>query len=174
MENNNELKAKKNDNVNFVSFSEVDKDGVFREAYGYFENIEDKFKENEKQNNENKLNSVFSEKYLPIGSIVLLKNAQKRIMVIGFVAKGKTLDDRIFDYMGCLYPEGVLSSEEILLFDHNQIDKIYYMGYVDEEWKKYQIKVKDSASKLEESHIAKDLEKSSLAIKEDSFMNNKE
>jgi len=83
------------------------------------------------------------EKYLPIGSVVLLKGAKKRIMVIGFAAQSKETGDKIFDYMGCLYPEGILSSEQNLLFDHDQIDKIFYMGYSDEEEKELKNKLNE-------------------------------
>ncbi len=89
------------------------------------------------------------EKYLPIGTVVLLKDAKKRVMITGFVAKGKETGDKMFDYMGCLYPEGVISSEQNLLFDHGQIDKIYYIGYVDNEWKETETKLKDIVSKME-------------------------
>lgn len=83
------------------------------------------------------------EKYLPIGTVVLLKDAKKRIMITGFVAKGKETNNKIFDYIGCLYPEGVLNSEQNLLFNHDQIKDIYYMGYVDDEWKKVEKKIKE-------------------------------
>ena len=44
------------------------------------------------------------EKYLPLGSIVLLKGAKKRLMIYG--RKQKEADtDEIWDYIGCLYPE---------------------------------------------------------------------
>lgn len=82
------------------------------------------------------------EKYLPIGSVVLLKDAKKRVMVTGFAAKGKETGDKMYDYMGCLYPEGVISSEQNLLFNHEQIDKIFYLGYADNEWKELEIKLK--------------------------------
>lgn len=79
-----------------------------------------------------------SEKYLPIGSVVLLKNAKKRLMITGFYIKAKTdNNDMIYDYSGCLYPEGVLSSEENCVFNHDQIDKIYFLGYSDDEEKKF-------------------------------------
>ena len=81
------------------------------------------------------------EKYLPIGSVVLLKNAKKRVMVTGFIARAQETGDKIFDYMGCLYPEGVVSSDKNLLFNHDQIDKIFYLGYTDEEWKSVQDKL---------------------------------
>jgi len=87
------------------------------------------------------------EKYLPIGSVVLLKDAKKRIMVTGFAAKGKETGNKIFDYMGCLYPEGVMSSDKNLLFNHDQIDKIYYIGYIDEEWKIIEKKLKEIVEK---------------------------
>ena len=89
------------------------------------------------------------EKYLPIGTVVLLKDAKKRVMITGFAAKGKETGDKMFDYMGCLYPEGVISSEQNLLFDHDQIDKIFYMGYVDNEWKETENQLKDIVSKME-------------------------
>lgn len=74
-----------------------------------------------------------NERFLPIGSVVILKEAKKRIMIIGFGAKSKSDADKIWDYIGCLYPEGLLDSNQTLLFDHEQIDKIFYKGLVDEE-----------------------------------------
>lgn len=83
------------------------------------------------------------EKYLPLGTVVLLKEAKKRIMIIGFAAVSAETENKVFDYIGCLYPEGVLSSDKNLLFNHEQIDKIYYMGYSDEDWKQTEAKIKD-------------------------------
>lgn len=90
-----------------------------------------------------------TEKFLPIGTVCILKNAKKRVMITGFAAKGKETGDKMFDYMGCLYPEGVLSSDKNLLFDHDQIDKIFYMGYVDDEQKQLMIKLKSMLSGVE-------------------------
>ena len=72
------------------------------------------------------------EKFLPIGTVVLLKEAMKRVMIVGFCAMQQD-DDTIWDYSGCLYPEGVLSSSEMLLFNHDQIDKIYHLGLAEDE-----------------------------------------
>lgn len=87
------------------------------------------------------------EKYLPIGSVVLLKNAKKRIMITGFVAKSKETGDEVFDYIGCLFPEGVISSDKNLLFNHDQIDKLYYIGYSDNDEKEFKQKLKDYLEK---------------------------
>ena len=74
-----------------------------------------------------------NDKYLPIGTVVLLKNAKKRLMIIGFCAIPDDSQNKVFDYCGCLYPEGLLKSDQIALFNHDEIDKIYDYGFVDVE-----------------------------------------
>ena len=93
------------------------------------------------------------EKYLPIGSVVLLKEANKRVMITGFAAKGKETGDKMFDYMGCMYPEGVIRSTQNLLFNHDQIDRVYYIGYMDEEWKELEPKIKDIVEKINNGEV---------------------
>ena len=88
------------------------------------------------------------EKYLPIGSVVLLKEARKRVMITGFIAQSKQTGKQIFDYIGCLYPEGVVSSEQNLLFNHEQIDKVYYIGYIDDEWRKLMPQLEEVNKKM--------------------------
>ena len=72
------------------------------------------------------------DKYLPIGSVVLLKNGTKRVMIYGrkqiHIETGKE-----WDYLACLYPEGNINEEFMYLFNHDQIDKVYYLGYRDDE-----------------------------------------
>ena len=68
------------------------------------------------------------EKYLPIGTVVILKGATKRLMISGFCAIDNSNKDKIWDYSGCMYPEGFLTSDQICLFDHDQIEKIYHIG----------------------------------------------
>lgn len=72
-------------------------------------------------------------KYLPIGTVVLLKGGKKRVMIIGFCSMTEEQKGKIFDYSGCIYPEGLMSSNQTCLFDHNQIEKIFYKGLVDDE-----------------------------------------
>lgn len=76
-------------------------------------------------------------KYLPLGSVVLVKNAKKRIMITGFAIKAAEKPNKIWDYIGCLYPEGVQSPDKNLLFDHKDIGTIYAVGYCDDEHKRY-------------------------------------
>ena len=74
------------------------------------------------------------EKYLPLGSVVMLKGGTKRIMITGFCCLN---NDKMFDYTGCLYPEGYISADRILLFNHDQIERIYVIGYSDDEEKQF-------------------------------------
>lgn len=81
------------------------------------------------------------QKYLPIGTVCVLKGASKKLMITGFCIKSSEEDEKIYDYLGCLYPEGVISSETNLLFDHEQIENVFYMGYSDDEEKSFKKKL---------------------------------
>lgn len=76
-------------------------------------------------------------KYLPIGTVVMLKGGSKRVMIAGFCAVSAESEEKVYDYSGCLYPEGFLNPNQTCLFDHEQIEKIYFLGYKDEEEKKF-------------------------------------
>ena len=88
---------------------------------------------------------------LPIGSVVLLKDASKRIMVCGFCCKAAKDDGKIYDYVGCLYPEGFISSNKNLLFNHEQIGEVINLGYSDEEEKKFKEKLKTIIKMMNEN-----------------------
>ena len=80
------------------------------------------------------------EKYLPIGTVVLLNDAQKKLMIIGY---GCNNDNRMYDYAGCLYPEGIFNLDNLFAFDHSQINHVFYNGYIDDEELSFQKKLKD-------------------------------
>lgn len=71
-------------------------------------------------------------KYLPIGSVVLLKESQKRIMIVG-VRQKQVGTDKVWDYSACLYPEGILDPDKLFLFDSEQIERLYFVGFQDGE-----------------------------------------
>lgn len=71
-------------------------------------------------------------KFLPIGSVVLLKNSQKRIMIVG--VKQRQVDTgKVWDYSACLYPEGIIDPDKLFLFDAEQIERLYFVGLQDGE-----------------------------------------
>lgn len=88
------------------------------------------------------------EKYLPIGTIVLLKGGRKRAMITGFCSVAQENQEKIYDYSGCVYPEGYLSSNQVCLFDHDQIEKIFFIGFEDEEEKTFKTKLNKIVSTL--------------------------
>lgn len=73
-------------------------------------------------------------KYLPIGSIVKIKAANKPLMIYGRLQIRKKLDsEEMYDYIACTYPEGSLSPEKAVLFNHDQIIKLIFLGYQDDK-----------------------------------------
>lgn len=67
--------------------------------------------------------------FYPIGSVVLVKNGIKELMIIargvGTMIDGKM---KFFDYGACLYPEG-LTGTNILYFNHEDIEEVKHIGY---------------------------------------------
>lgn len=94
------------------------------------------------------------EKYLPLGTVVLLKDATKRVMITGFASVSPDTGERIFDYSGCVFPEGFMSYNEVCVFDHNQIQEVFYKGLEDEEEKAFKEQLKQKIAELEKSNQA--------------------
>ncbi len=87
--------------------------------------------------NEVDINSV--EKYIPLGSICKLKNGKHKVMITGFCMYDHDDKHTLYDYCGCAYPEGMLSTNEVNLFNHDDIEKIYHLGISTEEEKKFKV-----------------------------------
>lgn len=71
-------------------------------------------------------------KLLPIGSVVLLREANKRIMIYGRLQKNMN-NGELYDYIACSYPEGNLDPNKAILFNHDDIQKVYFIGFQDRE-----------------------------------------
>lgn len=69
---------------------------------------------------------------LPIGSIVLLRGASKKIMIFG-ICQSEQGSRKDYDYIGVLYPEGNMSAEMQFMFQHSDIEQIVFTGYSDDE-----------------------------------------
>ena len=70
---------------------------------------------------------------LPIGSVVLLKNSNKRVMISGVAQVSAENENDVFDYIGVLYPEGYMGMDKNYLFNADQIEKLYFLGFQDDE-----------------------------------------
>lgn len=73
-------------------------------------------------------------KLYSIGTVVILKEAEKRMMIMGYYPTIIRDDKEITcEYSGCLFPEGILDSSTTMMFNHEQIDKVFHYGLVDAE-----------------------------------------
>lgn len=77
------------------------------------------------------------EKFLPIGTVVLLKDATKKLMITGYCSMLPTDQTKIYDYVGTLFPEGNIAGEDVALFDHEQISVVEHMGLENDEYKEF-------------------------------------
>lgn len=91
---------------------------------------------------------------LPMGSIVLLNNGQKRLMIYGR-RQINAGTKKIYDYVGCLYPEGNIDPEHSYLFNHEDIDKLYFIGFQDTEEIEFNKFLEETFSKEKDAEAVK-------------------
>ena len=85
--------------------------------------------------------------FLPLGSIVLLKEAKRYVVIIGYAVVEEGSKD-VWDYLGCAYPIGVVSPDKNLLFNKNQIEKVVFKGFLDEEGNKFINQLEENLKKI--------------------------
>ncbi len=91
---------------------------------------------------------------LPIGSVVLLKEADKRLMIYG-IKQMSGEEGKVYDYIGCLYPEGSIDAEYTFLFQHDDIEKVDFVGYMDTEYQVFREALKKELAAQEEEETFK-------------------
>lgn len=69
---------------------------------------------------------------LPIGSVVLLEDAEKKVMIYGIKQTDNETEVE-YDYLGVVYPEGCMGDGTSFFFNHDQIATVCYRGFEDEE-----------------------------------------
>lgn len=73
-------------------------------------------------------------KELPIGTVVLLKGGLKKVMITGYSSIAGEGSDKVYDYNGCIFPEGLMENV-FCLFDASQIEEIFFKGLENDEFK---------------------------------------
>ena len=68
------------------------------------------------------------EQVLPVGTVVMLKGGMKKLMIMGYQQSTTESLIKVYDYIGCKYPEGFIDTEDLVLFDHSDIDHIFSLG----------------------------------------------
>ena len=76
-----------------------------------------------------------NKRYLPIGSVIKLKNNNKLIMITGYYSVEYARDLEIYDYSGCAYPEGVMIKSSCCSFNQSDIKDVLFEGYKTDEYK---------------------------------------
>ena len=80
-----------------------------------------------------------SSRLLPIGSVITLTDAEKKLMVIGTEVERED-DENIYDYVGVPFPEGYIDSEIMFLFMHDDI-----VGFINSEVQAYRSRLNELA-----------------------------
>lgn len=97
------------------------------------------------------------DKYLPIGSVVLLNGGTKKIMITGFCAVTNEEPDKMYDYCGCIYPEGVIRSDQNCVFNHDQIKEVFFVGFDSDEETEFKNKLYKFLNSDEDETVSDDL-----------------
>ena len=97
---------------------------------------------------------------MPVGSVVLLKGGEKRLMICGRVVANAD-ENAIYDYAACLYPEGIINSSNLYFFNHDAIEEIYFIGFQDREEMEFRSQVLGDLDNKELS-----IEDGQIAVKE--------
>jgi hypothetical protein len=74
---------------------------------------------------------------LPVGSIVLLKDGDRKLMIAGCCVTKDDDETRVYDYAGVLYPDGLESLDHLYLFNEESIEQVYYVGYMDDNSREF-------------------------------------
>ena len=112
-------------------------------------------------------------KFLPIGTVVLLKGGKRELMITSYciMPNGDVYDKngkvdvtgQIFDYGACFYPEGMITSDQLFAFNHEQIENVCYMGYKTDQQSDISEMLKRG---LEEMNKAKETQETTSPIPE--------
>lgn len=86
---------------------------------------------------------------LPIGTVALLKDSTRRVMIVGVCQKSVSTGT-FYDYAGVVFPEGFLSPDKLFLFNNSQIKQIFAIGYQDQEQLEFLVKADQVRKKLRE------------------------
>ena len=84
---------------------------------------------------------------LPIGSVVALKEGKKKLMIIGRIQENEKTK-KLYDYAGCNWPEGYMDKDHCYVFNHEDIDCLYYIGLQDIEEFNYRFELDEKLKEM--------------------------
>lgn len=70
---------------------------------------------------------------LPIGSVVLLKDSDQKMVICGICATvAEEGGDVLYDYSALLHPYGYVDRDHLYVFNQDAIVKVCSVGYIDD------------------------------------------
>lgn len=75
-------------------------------------------------------------KLFPIGTVVAIEGIKSRVMIIGHTQK-QANSDKTWDYAAVPFPIGLIDPEKFILFDHEKIALLSFIGLQDRESLEY-------------------------------------
>lgn len=73
-----------------------------------------------------------NEKYLPLGTVVTIKENLAMYMISGYVNEDEK--GKMNDYIGVPYPYGMVSFNALYFFDHKDIETVVFTGMFDDKY----------------------------------------
>lgn len=83
-----------------------------------------------------------SKSYLPIGSVVTMQGAKRKLMIIGTGVRDKETN-KAYDYVAVPYPQGYLGAEAMFLCNQEDLQTLDFLGYVNAEHQMLQAKIRE-------------------------------
>lgn len=75
---------------------------------------------------------------LPIGSVVMIKEGTKPVMIYGYLQQSAFAENELFDYIGVPYPEGNVNAALQIGFQATDIKEVLFEGYRSEEFEPWE------------------------------------
>ena len=89
------------------------------------------------------------EALLPIGTVVSIgdeENGYIPVVIAGY--GGKNSENKVYDYIGFVFPYGYISRDKIIIFETSLIHEVIQKGYEDEDYKEIIPKIKETIDEL--------------------------
>lgn len=93
---------------------------------------------------------------LPIGSVVLLADGTKPVMIFGYLQTAMQDKTDMVDYIGVPYPEGNVNALMQFGFQMTDIREVLFEGYRTEEFKPYEELLKRAEARHKEAEENKE------------------
>ncbi len=90
---------------------------------------------------------------LPIGSVVSLYGSDMKFIIVGNCILNEADKKKLFDYAACVFPQGFISADQFYMFNREDIDEVYCVGYLTPEWEKWECEIEKGIKGVRDGSI---------------------